>query len=352
MMVDAGATTQSLQYTITAKPDASKRPGEWLGRYAARHLKAAGRDAIDYFLLTHFHGDHMGQLDPSQPTSKQGNYRLTGVADVAEIIPIGRFFDRDYPDYNYPVPLTDESSRNYIEFIRAQSRKGATVERFKPGSATQVRLLRKPASYPSFVVRNLAANGEVWTGVGDSTRQQFPELATLAKEDYPNENMCCLAVRLSYGKFDYYTGGDLYSGIDSLQAPWRDIESPVARVAGPVEVAIANHHGYADAIGPEFVRSLRPRAFILMAWDSAHPAIAPLLRMLSRALYPEERDVYTTAMKPENKIVNRRLAELKSENGHVVVRVSPGGDEFRIVILDNANELDQVTAEFGPWPTT
>lgn len=352
MLVDAGATTAPLQYTITPKPDGSKRPGEWVGRYAQRHLRAANRDAIDYFLLTHFHGDHMGQVAPDQPMSKQGNYRLTGVADVAEIVPIRRFIDRDHPDYSYPVKLTDDSSLNYIEFVRAQQQKGAGAERIQVGSASQVRLLHKPAGYPSFVVRNLAANGEVWTGTGDTTRRHFPDLKALPKEEYPTENMCCLAIRLSYGKFDYYTGGDLPGGNHDGAPPWRDIESPVARAAGPVEVAIMNHHGYVDAVGAGFVRSLRPRAFILLAWDSAHPGISTLSRMLSRSLYPGERDIYATAMKPENKIVNRRLSELKSDNGHVVVRVAPGGEEFRVVILDNANESDRVIAEFGPWATT
>jgi hypothetical protein len=50
------------------------------------------------------------------------------------------------------------------------------------------------------------------------------------------------------------------------------------------------------------------------------------------------RDIYATAMKPENKIVHRRLSELKSDNGHIVIRVGPGGSEIPIVILDNANE--------------
>jgi hypothetical protein len=352
MLVDAGATTQSLQYTITPKPDGSKRPGEWVARYASRHLKAANRDAIDYFLLTHFHGDHMGQVAPDQPMAKGGGYRLTGVSDVGEILPIRHLIDRGYPDYSYPEKLADSSTLNYIEFVRAQTKKGAKAERIKVGSGEQIRLLHKPAEYPSFVVRNLAANGEVWTGTGDTTRHQFPDLKSLRKEEYPTENMCCLAVRLSYGKFDYYTGGDLPSSNNDGEPTWRDIESPVARAAGPVEVAILNHHGYVDAIGAEFVRSLRPRAYILLAWDSAHPAISTLARMLNKSLHPGEKDVYATAMKPENKIVNRRLAELKSDNGHVVVRVAPGGNEFRIIILDNADESDKVVAEFGPWPTS
>jgi len=34
----------------------------------------------------------------------------------------------------------------------------------------------------------MIANGEVWTGVGDSTRQTFPPLDALAAADRPVEN--------------------------------------------------------------------------------------------------------------------------------------------------------------------
>jgi hypothetical protein len=34
-------------------------------------------------------------------------------------------------------------------------------------------------------VRNLADNGEVWTGVGEHTRRCFPDLKDLQKADYP-----------------------------------------------------------------------------------------------------------------------------------------------------------------------
>lgn len=351
MMVDAGATSASLKYTIAPRPDGSRRPGEWVGRYAQRHLRAAGRGEIDYFVLTHLHGDHMGDVTESSPVAKQGGYRLTGVADVAEIVPILRILDRGYPDYSYPAKPADyPAALNYIEFVKAQVRQGAVAERFRAGAAAQIRLLRKPAAYPEFAVRNLAVNGEVWTGVGETARHHFPAPETLKPEDYPSENMCCLALRLSYGSFDYYTGGDLSGGIHDGAPEWRDIESPVARAAGPVEVAVLNHHGYTDTTGAAYVSSLRPRVFVLLAWDSAHPAISSLQRMYSPRLYAGPRDVFATALKDENKIANKGLAKLQSDDGHVLVRVAPGGREFRVLILENRSESDRVKAEFGPYP--
>lgn len=349
MMVDAGAIYDTLEYTIAPKPNGSRRPGEWLGRYAQRHLHEANRDEIDYFALTHLHVDHMGALAPGLPRSKDGAYILTGVSDVAEIVPIRRFIDRNYPSYDYPTPLDRPDQINYIEFIRDQVHRGASAEQIKVGSDQQIRLLRDPKAYPQFAVRNLAANGEVWTGTANTTRHHFPPLATLEKYNYPSENKCSLALRVSYGSFDYYTGGDLTFNDNYGEDPWRDIETPVAEAAGPVEVAVVNHHGYYTGAGPGFVRALRPQAFVILAWDSAHPTVSSLANMLSTTLYPGPRGIFATAVKHEDVIANRRMDEFKSQNGHVVVRVSPGGGSYRILILDNSNELDHVIANFGPY---
>jgi len=72
--------------------------------------------------------------------------------------------------------------------------------------------------------------------------------------------------------------------------------------------------------------------------------------MLSRHVYPEERDIFSTAIKEENAIATRDLAKLKSQNGHVVVRVPPDGETFRVEILDNSDESDRVIATHGPYP--
>ena len=350
ILMDAGTTEDSLEVSSAQKPDANIRPGEWIAAYILRQMRAAGRQDLDYFLLTHIHPDHLGDLGAGNPPSPKGNYRLTGVMDVDAQMKIGKLIDRGFPEYNYPLPLQAPFALNYLEYVRSRLKQGEACERVRAGTVDQIRLVRQPTTYPNFVVRNLAANGEVWTGTGDNTRRHFPDVLSLREQDFPSENMCSLAIRLTYGKFDYFTGGDLTCDTEEGEEPWRDIETPVARASGPVEVAVANHHAYFDAVGPNFVRSLRPRVFIVPAWYVAHPSIMPVRRMLSQRLYPGDRDVFATNVMPANQIVNNQfISKFKSLDGHVVVRVAPGGGDFKVIICDNSDDSDRVKGVFGPY---
>jgi hypothetical protein len=350
MLIDAGTTEDSFAVSCPQKPNANVRPGEWIASYILRQMKPAQRDELDYALITHIHPDHVGDPGPETPLSPKGTYRLTGITDVDALVPIATLIDRGFPNYNYPLPPEAPFARNYQEYVRSRKNLGKSTERIKVGSRSQIHLVRHPSMYPNFAVQNLAANGQVWTGVGQRTRRCFPDLKDLRKADYPTENMCSIAIRLSYGRFDYFTGGDLTSDIEESGESWRDIETPVARAAGPVEVAVADHHAYFDAVGPNFVRALRPEVFIIPSWYIAHPAVLPLRRMLSRQLYPGDRDVYATCLMEANRMVNNQfIPKLKSLEGNVIVRVAQGGDEFRVIVTDNADDTDRIKLMSGAY---
>lgn len=348
MMVDAGALYGETPYLSPVKPSNARRPGEWVGRYVQRRLQAAALTGIDTFLLTHLHADHLGDMPPGGVANAQG-FVPTGISDVDAIVPIRRIVDRAWPDYSYPVAADVPFQKNYRAFLAAKKKSGGEIERFRVGANDQFRLLRDAKAFPGFEVRNLAANGEVWTGEGTATKRTFPELAGLKKEDYPSENCCSAAIRLRYGKFSFYTGGDLPSDTNYGRDPWRDIETPVARVCGKVSVAVLNHHGYFNATGPEYVRALQPRVFLIPAWDSAHPTVNTLATITSKAIYPGPRDGFATLVKEENRIANKKTDDLKSRNGHVVVRVEPGGGSYTVSVVSNEDEADRVVGRFGPY---
>ena len=361
LMIDAGSIITHLEpardkYLIDPRPNASLRPGQWIARYVQRCLVEADRKEIDYFLLTHFHEDHMGEIAPgnfdASPRSRYGSYQLGGLTDVAEVIPIKKIIDRNSPSYDYPVPHVGPQQSNYQEFVRSMIKHGGRAERIVPGVANQIVLTQQPEKYPLFSIRNLAANGEVWTGVGTQTRQHFPPLGALAAADYPSENQCSLAIRLSYGQFKYFSAGDMDHETQYGRLPWGDIESVVARASGPVEVAVADHHGYTNACGPDWVRALAARVYVINAWDSAHPSMPSLHNMLSKELYPGPRMVFSTAMKPENAIAIRRIAEITSQNGHVIFRVASGGGSFEVFIRDSSVDDGKIIAHYGPFLCT
>jgi beta-lactamase superfamily II metal-dependent hydrolase len=350
VLIDAGTTEDSLAVSCAQKPDASLRPGEWIASYILRQMESAGRKELDYALITHIHPDHLGDLGPGNPLSAKGGYRLTGITDVDARVPIGRLIDRGFPNYDYPLPAQAPFALNYQKYVRSRESVGKSTERIEVGSASQIRLSRHPQLYPGFAVRNLAANGEVWTGVGEHKRRCFPELKSLQKADYPTENMCSIAIRLSYGKFDYFTGGDLTSDTAESGELWQDIETPVARAAGPIEVAVADHHGYFDAVGPNFVRALRPEIFVIPSWYVAHPSVLPLRRMLSQRLYAGNRDVYATCVMEANRMVNNQwISKLRSLDGNIIVRVAPGGDEFRVIVTEDTDDSDRIKVLAGPY---
>ena len=349
-LIDSGEAHSAENLMSPARPDASRRAGEWIARYVRRHLARASRSSLDVLLLTHLHGDHVGQVVDASPRSARGDYRLTGAGDVAEAIRIDELIDRGWPDYDYPAYPVDPSALNYIALARDLARRGTRVERAQAGSMAQLGLRRNPAAFPEYNARILAVNGEVWTGSGESAKHLFPALRGLNTEALPSENMCCAAVRLQYGNFAYYTGGDLTCDTSYGRFPWHDIETPVAYAAGPVSVAVANHHGYFDACGAEAIGMLRPQVWILPTWHTSHPAMNVLAALLSEELYPGKRLVFATGMAAAALAVNDRFAKsLASTDGHVVVRVAPGGRSFRVDVVNAADELDTVVAAFGPY---
>ena len=330
MLIDAGDGGNLPPRGTPPKPDASRQPAEWIVRY----VRAMGAARIDYGMVTHFHNDHMGAMPA-----------------VMKAIPIQTMFDRAWPDYRYPSADHAEFTRadfvEYRELLKQGTSKGA---RLQPGRDNQIILKHDAAKYPEFRVRNIAANGEVWTGQGTTTTQLFPDLAKVPQADWPTENMSSLGIRLSYGRFDYYTGGDIPGRPRPGYPAWHDVETPVARAVGAVDVAVVNHHGNRDSTNAFFVSTLRPRLWIIPVWSSDHPGHDVLDRMYSTRLYPEPRDVIATNMIEANRIVIGPLLDrLASSQGHIVIRVSQGGGTYHVFVLDDAAETYRVTKVLGPF---
>ena len=328
MLVDAGDIGSTLTRGPAPKPDGARPPGEYIARYVRHMLARDSSPALDYGYLTHFHDDHMSAF-----------------GKVGEFVPIKKIIDRGWPTYDYPGPV--KGVEDFRAFLK---RDRMPVERLKPGRNDQIVLKREPGKYPNFEVRNIAANGEVWTGVGTNTRMHHPRIADLKPDEYPTENMCSMVIRISYGKFDFYTGGDIPGAHRDWAPLWNDMETPVAQAVGPVEAMLANHHGNRDSQNGFFLSSLQPQVILINVWSPDHPGHDVLERMLSTKLYPGPRDIFATNMMSANRtVIGPALDRLKSSQGHIVLRVAPGGDTFQVIILNDGNEEYRVKSVHGPY---
>jgi hypothetical protein len=48
-------------------------------------------------------------------------------------------------------------------------------------------------------------------------------------------------------------------------------------------------------------------------------------------------------------VIGGNIERFKSLQGHIVIRVAPGGESFRVIILDDSEENYRVKAVHGPY---
>jgi len=363
MLFDAGEISDTHSRTLSDRnsklhPDHSKQAYEWLVQYITEFSPFA-KPQIDYGVISHFHDDHFGEWDTLKRKSVHGNYVLTGFTGVGDIIPIKKMMDRGHAT---PINLRSEtfqkryaqdeyhivqSLNNYFSFLAVQQKNGMNYDSIVVGANDQFVLTREPGNFPEWEIKNIAAGGRVATGYKNrESVNVFPETY------YPGENPLSVCLKIRYGKFDYFTGGDV-SGIDEFGAPdFQSMEAQIAALIGAVDVATLNHHGNRDSQQGYYVRTLRPRVWIQQTWSSDHPGHDVLRRIMSPTIYPGPRDLFATDMLEPNinvigdSFVNRAY---KAKKGHIVIRVQPGGDRYSVYVLNDSSTDKHIVSAHGPY---
>lgn len=373
LLFDAGEQDPADERTHSARntvirPNNSKHPYEWIAHYIKQAAPSNRKPVINYAILSHFHEDHMGAYYETAPRSAKGGYVLTGITGIAELIPVEVLLDRGYPSYNIPYDMKSKAfeerlknnpssyrywktMNNYFSFINQREKEKLANGNIQAGNRSQIHMRYNSSRYPDFFVRNIKSNGRIWSGKDTSTTEQFSMFRVNDPKTHPTENALSQVITINYGNFVYYTGGDIPGNISYGQPAWMDMETPVAKAVGAVDVATMDHHGNRDALNEFMVKTLRPRVWIEQVWSSDHPGHEVLIRATTPFLYEGPRDIFATNMLQANKDVIGPLIDrsYKSQQGHILVRVLPGGSSYYVIILDDTIEKLMVKDVFGPY---
>ena len=259
---------------------------------------------------------------------------------MGEKVGYNKLIDRAYPDYDFPSKKNVANANKgfmdeYHKFVKYQMSKGMQMEQFEVGALNQIEMVHNPKAYKKlFEIRNLAANGQTWTGKGEKAEKQYSGDPKLFDE---NVNSC--AIRVIYGNFRYYNGGDLSGGNwPSYKSSERDMETPAAKVCGKVDVIKANHHGYYETCNGFFMNTLSPDVVIIDARSNNHPVPSTMTRMTDPMVWPEQGEFYITVDQARGKLGEDLWKHFKPW-GHIVVRVYEGGEKYQMFVLD-ADSLD------------
>lgn len=344
------------------------RGSQIISDYLRKCMAWTGNDTIDYALLTHMHTDHFGSYMASAPKSANSDtYVLNGFPEIFDNFNIRQLLDRGYPDYCYPFDLvklmgTTTSLRNYINAVNWHVAHGRfRAERFRAGVADQIVLRRAPAAYPTVAVRNIAVNGEIWTGEGVSTVKTFPPVEEItykdskkitAADNCPPENINSCVMRISYGRFDFFGGADLqYNG--RSEYAWKDAELPCALVCGQVELMKADHHGVTNTNSAEALAALDPQAIVVNSWVDSHPRTSVLATMEQTL---PDCDIFITNFwrgdRPEgvdDRVTDEEAARVVGYDGNIVVRVEEGGGRYWVLTTTDSDGAMTVKSVAGPY---
>ena len=164
-----------------------------------------------------------------------------------------------------------------------------------------------------------------------------------------NENIFSCVFHLKYGKFDWFSGGDIqFSGKSTYS--WKDIELPISQVMTKVEAMKASHHSTKNTNSTELLGVLKPDVYIAGVWQDVQPNPATIKRVLNAN---SNVKMFTTNMADSNltTLASEGIDTSKflSTQGHVVIRVLPGGSFFYVYVLDDSDTEFKVKAVFGPY---
>ena len=334
MVVDAGEfSRETSEYkNVLQRPNASVRPTKIFADYIY-HFMPKGKYSVDYFHLSHFHMDHMGNLEKEYVKDATGTYTLAGVTALYHLMPFNEVIDRAYGNYDGLAvsSMSEAALANYRKFLDYQvGKKAIRASQFKLGAVNQFAMKYKAADYTNFNIENVCSNTCVW---------ENNQSVDIYKGKTKAENAASCGFVIRYGKFDFFSAGDI--------GDYEDYEYRVAKVVGQVEATKAHHH-------------LSPHSNCEKAMNVLKPQVLVATSFYVRDIQPDKSkfdyitkadcDIYCTSV-GESLITKypTDYAKCNAVSGHIVIRVAKGGDTYMVYTLDDMDTNYTVTRIDGPY---
>jgi competence protein ComEC len=287
--------TEGGQATLVATPSGQALLFDtgWAGGRDADRIVAAAKDAnikqLDYVVLTHYHGDHVG-----------------GVTELAERMKIGTFVDHG------PTMEDSEQSRRVYEAYEkvAAKTKHLTV---KPGEGLAMK---------DVTVKILTAAGEHIADplAGAGTANSYCDAEPKPETD-ASENARSVGTLITFGNFRFLDMGDL------SQKQELELACP-NNMIGTTDLYLVTHHGAEGSNSKALVWALHPRLAVMEngAKKGGEPATWQIIHE-SPGLEDLYQLHYSIAGGPDHNVAEAQIANLdeKADGNYIKVTAARDG---------------------------
>ena len=339
LLVDAGELAED-EKSVAQRPNSDTAPHITFAKYI-KHFLPEGKSAIDYCSPSHLHTDHIGGEEMVIATAEAG-YRKAGLTALYDYVPFNHILDHAYPTYtedDVTPAIEGQLSEDWATFVTWGVKEGKfTAERFTPG-CEQIVLVNNAKRYKDFSILNICANGFV---LG---KDKNGNTVVKGKKSGKGNPASC-GFHISYGDFDYLACGDLTSSAQNLMAQYfRDFIG-----CGNLEAFKCNHHLAGNSWGSQMEKcNFNPRVVLNHCFASNKPHPEKLAYVLSVAEAFFATNIHPSIESNPDVKANKLLDRMTAYNGHIVLRVTPGGENFYVYMLDDSDFEYRTKFISGPY---